>query len=355
MENNLDSNKLFNQSNHVSILPKMVFVELTRSCNMYCTCCRPSILANKELDMTDSILQKVEDELLENTSVIDFRGWGESTLDKRLPELIQKWSSKGKTIILYTNCQAQNDEYWNNLFRLDVNVAISLRSANKERYENFMRGASFEQLKANLSQIPKNNKVVLTVVVGDDNITDLSEIVNLANAYDIKTIHLNPLSHRPNPEDYPILGVTKNNKELLLRELDSINTISKEMNIDIRVCADLLSEDSYDLKRCIHPWSYVYVSYNGNIGFCDHLMCVEESIMGNINSEHFSKIWNNEKYLQLRNRHAQKEVKCLFEDNIECNWCYKNRYANWETLVNSDYVNYSIDDYLKMKNYTIER
>lgn len=329
--------------------PRTVFVELTRRCNMYCTCCRPEILGDRKLDMPDDILEMVEKELFPTAEVIDFRGWGESTLDERLLDLVSRWENKGKNLFIYTNCQARTPEYWEELYKHNLNIAISLRSAKKEVYEGFMRGASYEKLISHLERIPVDNKVLLTVVIDDENINELIGIVELASKYNIKTIHLNPLAQRPFPEDYPTFGVSENNREYLLETLNAIQEKSKEYQINIKVCADLLSDDQHELKRCIHPWSYVYISNTGEIGFCDHLMCVEEAIFGNIR-DGFDKIWNCEKYQEVRNKHFHLDIDEVFCDHIECKWCYKNRYGNWESLLEPHNTPIDLNQYLQMKS-----
>lgn len=343
---NINHNELIEGETILKSYPRTIFVELTRRCNMYCTCCRPKILSSKEMDMADEVLDKVEHQLFPTAEVIDFRGWGESTLDDRLMMLINRWENKGKELFIYTNCQTRTPEYWQELFQHNINIAISLRAANKYSYESFMRGASYEKLILHLKKIPFNNKVVLTVVVDDDNINELIRIVELAARYNIKTVHLNPLVQRKFQEDYPTFGVTEDNRKLLLDTLSCVEEKSKRYNIEVKVCADLLSGDKYDLKRCIHPWSYVYISYNGNIGFCDHLMCVDDAVMGNIKNE-FSSIWNNLKYQELRKKHLGIDVNNMFGDRIECKWCYKNRYGNWEYLLEPDKSAYDISEYLR--------
>ena len=329
-------------------LPQTVFVELTRRCNMYCTCCRPQILSSPELDMPDDVLERIEAEVLPTARVIDFRGWGESSIDDRLPDLIGRWSNKGKQLFLYTNCQTKDQSYWEEMFRQNIHVLISLRSGRKELYESFMRGASHQRLLSHLKKIPEENQVYFTVVLGDDNLYELQDIANLAIRYHVRQIHLNPLSNRPNPSDYPQLGVREENYMVLADQLSKLNELCKNNDIQVNVCADLFSRNRHMLKRCIHPWSYVYIAYDGSIGFCDHLMCVENSVMGNITSG-FTTVWNNEKYQKLRQRHATKNIRDLFCSHFECLWCYENRYGNWEHLVLPENKAYSLADYLDLR------
>ena len=348
MNKNLNHEEMVSKSKTLRSLPRTLFVELTRSCNMYCTCCRPEIYMDKSMNMSDEILSLVENELFPTAEVIDFRGWGESTLDDRLLKLVQKWQDKGKELFIYTNCQARTPQYWSELFSLNLNVAISIRAAQKNVYEQFMRGAKYERLLSHLIQIPVQNKVIFTVVVDDENIDELEGIVRLAAKYNIHTVHLNPLVQRKKSSDYPSFGVEKKNKKYLIKKLAQLSSLAKSMGISVLVCSDLLDEGNFDLKQCIHPWSYVYIAYNGDIGFCDHLMCVDDAMMGNI-TDGFLNVWNSVKYQDLRRIHSERVTGEVFGERIECKWCYKNRYANWEQLLEKDKHAFNLDEYIEMK------
>lgn len=353
-KNGFNNNSILNSKEYVlgkaklKSYPRMIFVELTRRCNLNCICCRPEKITSHEFDMQEDTLSKIETDILPYVEGIDFRGWGESTLDSRLPELIERWHEK-KKIFLYTNCQTTNEEYWAKMFSYNMRIAISLRSGNKERYETFLRGASFEKLERHLKQLPIDNNIIFTCVIGDENVEDLDTILVLANKYNVHEIHLNPLVERKFSYDYPTTGFVDRVSEAKVA-LINMQEKAKQMEINVYVCADLFSRNVYDLGRCIHPWAYVYVQYDGKIGFCDHLMCVEDAVTGNINENKFADIWNCDKYQEIRSRHVESKVKGLFGDVIQCDWCYHNRYSNWEDSFENAIQKILLDEYLKMLN-----
>lgn len=341
--------ELFNPSNViVSSMPQYVFVELTRNCNMKCTMCRPNNIFKKENEMNDEILDKIEKQILPYAKVVDLRGWGESTLDNRLLPLIKKLTKQGKIVSLYTNFQARDKEYWKELLETNLFLAISLRSANKEHYEEMMINASYEKLIDHLSIIPKENNVYFTVVVGDENINDLCDIIKLAKKYNVKEIQLNPLSYFRKGMDYPINGITKEYQGKAKEVFKKASLLAKELNIKLLVCADLFSSSSQKcFGTCIHPWYYCYIRKDGGIGFCNHLLCTEETIMGNLSNSDFKDIWNNEKYQQIRKYHIDRNFNVLRSQTIDCDWCYENRYADMEHLV-YDKHSITMEDFLKV-------
>ena len=341
-------NKFEPKCNVVTDMPEFVFVELTRNCNMMCTMCRPNNIFKKENEMPDEILNKVIEQILPTAKIVDLRGWGESTLDNRLLPLIKDLTNKGKIVSLYTNFQARDENYWKEMLSTNLHLAISLRSANKKHYEEMMVNAKFEKLINHLSLIPKNNNAYFTVVIGDENIDDIIDIIKLAHQFNIKEIQLNPLSYFRKGMEYPITGITKDYQDYAIEVFKNANKIADELNVKLTICADLLSRSTQKCYgTCIHPWYYCYIRKDGGVGFCNHLLCTEEAIMGNLKDNDFKDIWNNEKYKKIRDYHLNKDFSFLKAQTIECDWCYENRFGDLEFLVCPEKKNLTMAEYLK--------
>lgn len=336
------------KGNMANDMPKYVFIELTRNCNMMCTMCRPNNIFKKENEMSNEILDKIVKQILPTADVVDLRGWGESTLDNRLLPLVKDLTKQGKIVSLYTNFQARDEDYWKEMLSTNLYLAISLRSADKAHYEEMMVNAKYEKLIAHLALIPKENNVYFTVVVGDENIDDIIGIIKLAHKFNIKEIQLNPLSFFRKGMEYPITGITEKYQDYALKVFNEANQIAVELGIKLTVCADLLSKSTQKCYgTCIHPWYYCYIRKDGGIGFCNHLLCTEEAILGNLKDDDFKDIWNNEKYKKIRDYHLNRDFSELRAQTIECDWCYENRFGDLEYLVCPEKKNLSMTDYLK--------
>ena len=92
--------------------PRIVFLELTRRCNLRCRMCREANPHIQILDMKDSVLSRVFQELVPYVEAVDLRGDGESSLDPRLKELIVTLTQAGIRTHLYTNLTTHDPEYW---------------------------------------------------------------------------------------------------------------------------------------------------------------------------------------------------------------------------------------------------
>jgi hypothetical protein len=78
------------------------------------------------------------------------------------------------------------------------------------------------------------------------------------------------------------------------------------------------------------------------VGFCDHLVAHPDSVMGNILETPFMEIWNSEEYKEIRREHIAKEFHRWHDVGIECDWCYKNRYADCEYLFEKSYTPFDL-------------
>lgn len=82
------------------------------------------------------------------------------------------------------------------------------------------------------------------------------------------------------------------------------------------------------LDRCIHPWMYAYITYAGDVGFCDHLIGRDYLTSGNILDRPFEEIWNSPPLVALRADHLAKREDHPYHEH--CTWCFRNRYADFE-------------------------
>ena len=335
--------------------PKYLFVELTKNCNLHCIMCREKKLFFKNWFMSDEILNIVLKDIVPYVSVVDLRGWGESSLDPRLLNLVNQISNMKKRIVLYTNLNTQNPEYWKKLVKSKVLLAISIESGNEEGYKKIRRGGNLNIVRKNLlgiidecnkdSSIPKP---FFTTVISENNIDELDSLIEFAKECGIDKIELNPLS-RKYEDNQPLgrwFGVLPQFKDEVDKKLYDLYIKAKENGIGIKIAATLYHENSLKDRKCIHPWDYCCICSDGDVSFCDHLFHNDKAIMGNLLKNSFDEIWNGKKYNELREKHNSRNLKCLAKEGLECEWCAKNRYGNLEYLLGNNIKAEKLNNYL---------
>ncbi|WP_239374320.1 hypothetical protein [Frankia sp. Cj5] len=83
--------------------PLVVFLELTRDCNLHCAMCRSSSDSFRGMNMPRDILLEIAEELFPSAALVDLRGWGESTLLRDFGWNVEKALSYGTRLRLVTN------------------------------------------------------------------------------------------------------------------------------------------------------------------------------------------------------------------------------------------------------------
>jgi len=295
--------------------------------------------------MTDNVLTIIKEEIIPYVSVVDLRGWGESTLDSRLFSLIDEFTELGIRTRIYTNLTTHDENYWYEMGAKKIDIAISVDAANPQVYENIRRGAKYSQFLSNLKSLTKsrkehniNSETYFSMVVSDINISQIPLIAKLAYEYNIPLIRLNPITVGQVHGRYPSkIGISKDRYQEYLAAISEALEICRRKKIRLQLGANIFPTNDGGFDLCIHPWTYVGIRYDGSVIFCDHLMANDSAIMGNIKKIPFKEIWNSPEYQRLRKWHLRKNFVFLREQGIECDWCYKNRYADCEYLFHSKY------------------
>lgn len=343
---NFELNKYEYETNKIILKsrPRTLFLELTRNCNMHCNMCRPYNWFRSDWFMKDEVLEKVKTDLFPYVSMVDLRGFGESTLDSRLIPLANMLKEKNVQTMIFTNMCTQDENYWKELIRTNINIAISIETANPQKYAQIRRGGNFSRMKSNLqsavNEAAGNNTPYFTVVLSDENLYDIKELVNFAAECGVNKIQLNPISKMNSQNPYGICdyGFTKLSKNDVRKEFEIINELAEKNNIIIEIAANLFNENNVHKDKCLHPWSYVFIKYDGSVGFCDHLARVDASLNGNIMEQSFMDIWNGDEYQHLRKAHLSSNYDLLEKQGIECRWCEKNRYGNCESFIDARFT-----------------
>ena len=313
--------------------PTMLYVELTQNCNLNCRMCRSGMTYRPERDMSLGLYELVAAELMPDCTVVDLRGWGESTMLRDFVKCLRIAASTGARLRLVTNGLSMTDEMWSIFWHTDGVVAVSIDAASQELATKLGRG--------NLAKVTRNVRegvrllkmagrgtVYFNTVVSRDNLGEISRIVDLAASLDVPKVVLNPVQTKP---DDPMS--LRDVEHHVQRMLEAVVTAGSRCGVTIELGAALTRTGVIQQSlpdRCSNPWSHAVIAFNGDVIFCDHLIAQHEYSVGNLGRQSFRSIWNGPQFAALRLAHINAErtrdVRCA----AKCSWCYSYRYGESE-------------------------
>ncbi|MPL99925.1 hypothetical protein SDC9_46147 [bioreactor metagenome] len=321
--------------------PQYVMVELTRSCNLRCPMCRDSNDLYKSQNMTNKIFEKVRNELFDKAKLIDIRGWGESLILSNIVEIIESIAKKGTKIRVVTNLSYNKNNVFEVLAKYNCMVAVSIDSVDVDILKKIRGGANLNLISKNLYQLSnlykfyngntKNLSFITTIQYPA--LSTLHKIIPFAAKFHIPEITFFPVDI----DDNSMLSI-EGKEEEVEEMLKQVSNLAKEYNINVILGSSIGCYNSNNQKNevCIHPWSYCYITYDGKVGFCDHLIgpAFDKMLIGDLELNSFNEIWNSHRWQTLRYYHLN-DRKNLQKEFYQCLWCYENKYIDFENLFDS--------------------
>jgi radical SAM protein with 4Fe4S-binding SPASM domain len=321
--------------------PKALFIELTENCNLRCLMCRSADRYEPSRNMDFALYQRIAEELFPFAELVDLRGWGESTILKRFPQYAMLAAEHGCQLRLVTNLSVSNPALLRMLVDLDFQVVVSFDASTRETFERLRPGSRFEAILANLGYLVSyarqagkpTDAIHLNVIVQRENLVEIEGVLELAAELGLRNLSLGPIKTGPGDPNR-----LDHHPELVRSMLERCQERARSLDLRVQLTSALgqeLALDKGTQKRCIHPWMYAYINYQGQVGFCDHLIGPRRRkyLLGDLHEDSFRDIWNNERFLDLRSRHNRwpQGLGPQFDD--ACNWCYQNRYIDFEPLI----------------------
>lgn len=328
----------------LSSRPQVLFMELTENCNLRCVMCRSASRYDPSKNMDRDLFQRVAEELFASASIVDLRGWGESTILKDFPYYVDETARYGCRPRVVTNLTVGNEQLWRRLVAHDAIIAISFDAATADTFAKLRPGSNFDRILANLRVITDEcratgrllDDIYFNTVAQADALEELPGIVDIAAAHDLRRVHVNPVTL---PPGHP--GHLGRHADRVRRALTAVRERSAATGVEVSLGAALdegLADMSVAAKRCTHPWVYCLINHAGKVGFCDHLIGEgsQQYLLGDLYDDSFEDIWNGSTYQELRRQHVgwADGLDTRFE---ECNWCYRNRYTDFEHLTIPEY------------------
>ncbi|MFI5572427.1 radical SAM protein [Streptomyces sp. NPDC051740] len=320
--------------------PLALFVELTENCNLKCPMCRFGEKYDPALNMDEQMFDRLADELFPYAHLVDVRGWGESTMLSGFGDMVLRALEHRVRVRVVTNGQINRPAVWDAMMRGQGIVTVSCDAASPALFKKLRGGGTLERLEATCRalveardryQVPRDH-VNFNVVSSMDNLDELADIVRLASRLDIPLVVIHPLVA---PADDPShlrqdLGRTR---EAYAEAAQAGRELGVVVQLGAAPDPSLALPEMVRKPACMHPWSYAYIRYNGDVGFCDHLIGNGEYTLGSLRENTFDEIWNGEAWQSLRQAHVQGEIPDAF---APCRYTYAQRYIDFEHLVHPD-------------------
>ncbi|NEC89964.1 radical SAM protein [Streptomyces sp. SID12501] len=321
--------------------PLALFIELTQNCNLRCPMCRFGEKYDPKLNLDEAVFDRLTEELFPTAHVVDLRGWGESTMLPQFGEFVARAVKHRVQLRLVTNGMVNRRPVWDMMMRAHAMVTVSCDAASPELFAKLRAGGTIERLVGTVESLveardrhgaPREN-VCLNVVSSIDNLGELADIVRLAARLDVPLVSIHPLVTGLDDPSH-----LRNDLERTQQAYEEAAETGRREGVVVQLGAapdpSLALPDMVRRPACMHPWSYAYVRYNGQIGFCDHLIGGDSDYtFGSVADQSFEEIWNGRQWQGLRAAHVSGDIP---EDYMPCRWTYAQRYIEFEHLLHPD-------------------
>lgn len=320
-------------------LPNILFLELTRRCNLACSMCRSGMMKDRSLDMSEAVLRRIEEDLLPTARVVDLRGWGESLLRRDFPSIVERFAQPGVQLRVLSNGTINKPDIWRHLMRHGAWVGISVDATENALLQE-LRGCNIEPIEQSLKSLVHwrdvhgndAGNVYLTVTVSSRSLGNLEELLKWAHDLGVGRVHMIPIACWPSDPRH-LEHAEPAIPPIFERLRKQANGYGITLQLGSAMTTNLVLRDRL-LDRCIHPWMYTYITYAGDVGFCDHLIGRDDLTSGNMLEKPFEEIWNSQPLVSLRAAHLARREDHPYHEH--CSWCFRNRYADFEHEIKPD-------------------
>jgi radical SAM protein with 4Fe4S-binding SPASM domain len=295
-------------------------IEPTSLCNLKCKMCireKEGVpIGSMSFENFKMILDK-----LKSLYKVGISGQGELFLNKEIFKMIDYANKKGKLVHVVSNGMLLDWEIIQNICKVDIGeIAISIDSTKKEKYEDIRKGADFNLVTKNIKNLveelnkkKKRTIVSIATIIFKKNMDEIPDFVLLAKKLGIKKIAFQTLQTKENylkDYDKEMKKQIVINEEIKLKEkINRGKEIAKKEGIT-------LIFDEIKRPGCIWPWRGIYINWKGDVTACCKVFDYKNPLLGNLLKQDLWEIWNGPNYQRYRKFLKKREVP--FES---CNGC----------------------------------
>jgi len=305
--------------------PFWIMVEPTTLCNLRCKFCPRNVPSLKFGSMTFKQFKKIID-TFPNATHFRIQGLGEPFLNKDIFKMIRYAKEKKIIVEIYSNATLVQGKLAKKILNSDIDeLMFSVDGATKKTYESLRIGANFEKTMKNIEDFTKlkklsrsKMKVKLAVVLMKENYKELANLVDLAYHLGVDGIGVQLVQYKfdigiSNKKQAEAFEKYQND---LKKRIDVAFNYAKELGLEITV-----PTFEYNDKICEWAWSGIYITWNGNILPCCSIF---DRVMGNIFTDNFDDVWNNENYKKFR-RNISGKGESIPKECVGCTFFMKTK------------------------------
>jgi len=258
-----------------------VSIEPYNLCNAQCVMCPYQKMIRPKVKMSMQLYRKIIDDCLENgIESVNLNFYNEPFLDNLIFERIEYAKSKEIKVSLFSNGSVLNKEIIDQILDSGIDeIDFSFDGFSKKTYEQIRVNLNFEKTRDNiLGLIEERNKrglnkpkITMIFVKSDKNIGEVNDFKNFWK------------------DKADVVGFSQDDNRNQTLDLSKFKT-KKSI-----------------AYPCRKPWSELIVMSDGRVPLCC-VDCDGSIILGDLNNQTISDVWNNEKFRKIRQLHLSYQA-----------------------------------------------
>ncbi|MCB0255072.1 MAG: SPASM domain-containing protein [Anaerolineae bacterium] len=313
---------------HSTMLPRVVFIEVTNRCNLLCETCPRTYFTREPIrSLRYDEFVVIADQFPEMQRAV-LHGIGEPMLNRDLPQIIAHLKQRDVEVLFNSNGTLLTQSWQEALVQSGLDeFRCSIDGAEPETYAR-IRGANLlHKIEEGLAGLMRSKarlqastpRVSIWCVATRENLRELPDLVRLAARLGVPEVYVQRMVYfGSEPDDQ--YGMARDELAIFGKDADyqdeiiaECETLSTKLGIDFRAAgardprnslAAAREADFHPWQACLRPWTTAYVTANGNCLPC----CLspfttndyESLILGNLFEQPFSEIWNDDRYRRFR-------------------------------------------------------
>ena len=285
--------------------PITMEVDFTNICNHRCSFCNFGEHLKKDHSSLNSelIIERLAEAYKLGTKGICITGGGEPSLHKHFSKMVQKMKQIGFDIGLITNGSMLEGKEGDIIENLQW-IRVSMGSGDPGSYKLIEGVDHFDKVINNINTLSKlkNDRksdfnIGIRIRVTKDNLASLINIANIINKLNIDYLQLAPDQFT---EKEDCFWIVKNTRKVF----GEVEVILNKSNIMLLKSGFDVAPKRIDYPRtCYTHFFHTGITAEGDVMFCKNsrgnMRKGNEFVLGNINKNTLTEIWNNDKTKEL--------------------------------------------------------